>query len=111
MVGLAAARLTRGSSGVYEAVGAKIREVFAGEVGGDAAYPVIQIERGNMPSGVWAALIPEHHGSFAGLDAITPPLAGPEGASRAMFLGYNAIGALLWSSLSWFRTTSVPGSS
>lgn len=34
-----------------------------------------------------------------GLDAITPPLAGAEGASRAIFLGYDAIGVLLWSSL------------
>ena len=34
-----------------------------------------------------------------GLDAITPPLAGTEGASRAAFLGYDAVGALLWSSL------------
>ena len=34
-----------------------------------------------------------------GLDAITPPLAGAEGASRAAFFGYDAVGALLWSSL------------
>jgi membrane protein DedA with SNARE-associated domain/rhodanese-related sulfurtransferase len=34
-----------------------------------------------------------------GLDAITPPLAGAEGASRAAFLGFDAVGALLWSSL------------
>jgi membrane protein DedA with SNARE-associated domain/rhodanese-related sulfurtransferase len=34
-----------------------------------------------------------------GLDAITPPLAGAEGASSVTFLGYDAIGALLWSSL------------
>jgi membrane protein DedA with SNARE-associated domain/rhodanese-related sulfurtransferase len=34
-----------------------------------------------------------------GLDGITPPLAGAEGASRAIFLGYDTIGALLWSSL------------
>jgi rhodanese-related sulfurtransferase len=34
-----------------------------------------------------------------GLDAITPPLAGAEGASRAAFLSYDAVGALLWSSL------------
>lgn len=34
-----------------------------------------------------------------GLDGITPPLAGAEGASRTIFLGYDTIGALLWSSL------------
>ena len=34
-----------------------------------------------------------------GLDAITPPLAGTEGASRAAFLCFDAVGALLWSSL------------
>jgi len=34
-----------------------------------------------------------------GLDGITPPLAGAEGASSATFLGYDAVGALLWSSL------------
>jgi membrane protein DedA with SNARE-associated domain/rhodanese-related sulfurtransferase len=34
-----------------------------------------------------------------GLDAITPPLAGAEGASRATFLCLDAVGALLWSSL------------
>ena len=33
-----------------------------------------------------------------GLDGITPPLAGAEGASRAIFMGYDTIGALLWSS-------------
>jgi rhodanese-related sulfurtransferase len=34
-----------------------------------------------------------------GLDAITPPLVGAEGASRAAFLGFDAVGAFLWSSL------------
>jgi membrane protein DedA with SNARE-associated domain/rhodanese-related sulfurtransferase len=32
-----------------------------------------------------------------GLDGITPPLAGLEGASRASFLAYDSVGSLLWS--------------
>jgi membrane protein DedA with SNARE-associated domain/rhodanese-related sulfurtransferase len=48
-------------------------------------------ERWGLPSVMVVKFLP-------GLDAITPPLAGAEGASRAIFLGYDAIGALLWSS-------------
>jgi membrane protein DedA with SNARE-associated domain/rhodanese-related sulfurtransferase len=49
-------------------------------------------ERWGLPSVMVVKFLP-------GLDAITPPLAGAEGASSAIFLGYDAIGALLWSSL------------
>jgi membrane protein DedA with SNARE-associated domain/rhodanese-related sulfurtransferase len=49
-------------------------------------------ERWGLPSVMVVKFLP-------GLDAITPPLAGAEGASRAIFLGYDTIGALLWSSL------------
>ena len=49
-------------------------------------------ERWGLPSVMVVKFLP-------GLDAITPPLAGAEGASRAIFLGYNTIGALLWSSV------------
>jgi membrane protein DedA with SNARE-associated domain/rhodanese-related sulfurtransferase len=49
-------------------------------------------ERWGLPSITVVKFVP-------GLDGITPPLAGAEGASRLMFLGYDAIGALLWSSL------------
>jgi len=34
-----------------------------------------------------------------GLDAITPPLAGAEGASQVAFLCFDTLGALFWSSL------------
>ena len=49
-------------------------------------------ERWGLPSVTVVKFLP-------GLDAITPPLAGAEGASCAIFLGYDAIGALLWSGL------------
>jgi membrane protein DedA with SNARE-associated domain len=49
-------------------------------------------DRWGLPSVMVVKFLP-------GLDAITPPLAGAEGASRAAFLGYDAVGALLWSSL------------
>lgn len=32
-----------------------------------------------------------------GLDGVTPPLAGVEGASRGQFLSFDAVGSLLWS--------------
>jgi membrane protein DedA with SNARE-associated domain len=49
-------------------------------------------DRWGLPSVMVVKFLP-------GLDAITPPLAGAEGVSRAAFLGYDAVGALLWSSL------------
>jgi rhodanese-related sulfurtransferase len=49
-------------------------------------------DRWGLPSVMVVKFLP-------GLDAITPPLAGAEGASRAAFFGYDAVGALLWSSL------------
>ena len=49
-------------------------------------------DRWGLPSVMVVKFLP-------GLDAITPPLAGAEGASSAAFLGYDAVGALLWSSL------------
>src|ERR1700761_2885761 len=49
-------------------------------------------DRWGLPSVMVVKFLP-------GLDAITPPLAEAEGASRTAFLGYDAVGALLWSSL------------
>jgi membrane protein DedA with SNARE-associated domain/rhodanese-related sulfurtransferase len=49
-------------------------------------------DRWGLPSVMVVKFLP-------GLDAITPPLAGAEGVSRAAFFAYDAVGALLWSSL------------
>jgi membrane protein DedA with SNARE-associated domain/rhodanese-related sulfurtransferase len=49
-------------------------------------------ERWGLPSVTVVKFLP-------GLDAITPPLAGAEGASRTIFLAYDVVGSLLWSSV------------